>query len=117
MKKVVGILLIVLVVLGCWSTYEYNKPILTNEQAISSAKRYLNTVNEKKKINIKTESPVELIYLNKNSFWDKATGNRTWEIVIDGVAVYLEADTGQFIQLIFPLDGIIMKADYPDWFK
>ncbi|WP_261305514.1 hypothetical protein [Paenibacillus andongensis] len=59
---------------------------------------------------------MEYSYVNKDTFWNIATGNRTWSVSIDGVGIYVNAYTGEFIEMIFPLDAVLTKDDHPDWF-
>lgn len=55
-------------------------------------------------------------WLNKDTFWNKIAGNRTWYVHIDGVLVTLDANGGQLLEMIFPMDGVITKEDHPAWF-
>lgn len=103
---------IVIIFLGF---YQLQRPILTEYEAISKAKIYLNKVGQKLDLTYNTNI-VEMSFLNNDTLWSKATGNRTWYIHIDGVAVILEAYTGEFINMVFPLDGVISREEHPDWF-
>lgn len=47
--------------------------------------------------------------LENNTDWNEVIGNRQWFIMIDGVAVYIKAITGEFVQMVFPLDGVITE--------
>lgn len=99
-----------------YGSYQFREPVLTEQQAISKAKMYLDTVNLQMHLSYDTKKDAESSSLNKDTFWNKIAGNRTWYVHIDGVLVILEADNGQFIEMIFPLDGVITRENYPDWF-
>jgi hypothetical protein len=104
-------LIIVIIIFGC---YQLQRTILTEHEAISKAKMYLDTVNQQLDLTYNTN--IVEMSLNKDTLWNKATGNRTWYIHIDGVAVTLEADTGELINMVFPMDGVITREEHPDWF-
>ncbi|TCZ73246.1 hypothetical protein E0485_21365 [Paenibacillus albiflavus] len=115
-KKKIGysiiLLIIVIIILGF---FQVQKPILTEHEAIFKAKMYLDTVNQKLNLTYNTNI-VQMSLLNNDTLWSKVTGNRTWYIHIDGVAVILEAYTGKFFNMVFPLDGVITREENPDWF-
>jgi hypothetical protein len=62
-----------------------------------------------------TNDGVESSWISKDTFWNKLSSNRAWHVYI-GVAVFLEADTGEFKKMVFPLDGVITRNEHPDWF-
>ena len=115
MKKVGYLIILLIPVLILFGYYQFQKPILTEHEATSKARKYLETVNRYLDLTYNTNI-VEMSVLNNDTFWNKATGNRTWYIHIDGVAILLEADNGEFIDMVFPLDGVITKEEHPDWF-
>ncbi|HZG87889.1 hypothetical protein [Paenibacillus sp.] len=116
MKKVGYTIITLVLVLFTLGFYQFQKPILNEQEAVTKAKVYLQTVNRNLDLTYNTDF-VELRVFNKDTFLNKATGNRTWYIHIDGVAILLEADTGEFIRMVFPLDGVITKEEHPDWFR
>jgi len=114
-KKIGYSIISLIILIIIFGFYQLQKPILTEHEAISKAKMYLDTVNQQLELTYNTNI-VEMSLLSKDTFWNKATGNRTWYIHIDGVAVILEADTGEFINMVFPMDGVITREEHPDWF-
>lgn len=116
-KKIFIISMIFLImIIIVYGSYQFREPVLTEQQAKSKAKMYLDTVNLQMHLSYDTKKDAESSSLNKDTFWNKIAGNRTWYVHIDGVLVILEADNGQFIAMIFPLDGVITRENYPDWF-
>jgi hypothetical protein len=115
MKKIIVRLTLLFFVIISIVGYQYARPILTSDEAISIAKKHMNTVNAKMNLSYKTNN-IEGTWVNKDTFWNIATGNRKWSVSIDGVGININAYTGEFIDMIFPLDGVIAKDDYPDWF-
>jgi hypothetical protein len=109
------ILLIFIVVLGAFFAYQFQKPVISKVQAISEAKRYFNIVVEQEKLHYNTEK-VSVSSLEKDDAWNILIGNRIWNVFIDGVAIDLEANTGEFIRMIFPTDGVITKNEHSEWF-
>ncbi|MDF2649005.1 MAG: hypothetical protein K0Q73_4810 [Paenibacillus sp.] len=115
MKKIIVRLALLLAVIIIIVGYQYARPILTSDEAISIATKHMDTVNNKMNLSYKTNN-IESSWVNKDTFWNIATGNRKWSVSIDGVGININAYTGEFIDMIFPLDGVIAKDDYPDWF-
>ncbi|WP_127496762.1 hypothetical protein [Paenibacillus glycanilyticus] len=103
-KKVGYSIILLIAVLIIFGLYRFEEPILTEHEATSKARMYLETVNRNLDLTYNTNI-VEMSVLNKDTFWNKVTGNRTWYIHIDGVAINLEADSGEFIDMVFPYDG------------
>ncbi|BBH24180.1 hypothetical protein Back11_55250 [Paenibacillus baekrokdamisoli] len=56
-----------------------------------------------------TDKLADYCVLESDTFWTKVNGNRQWSIMIDGVAVDIKANTGEFVQMVFPLDGVITE--------
>ena len=54
-----------------------------------------------------TEKQAEYCLLRNDTFLNKIIGNRQWSVMIDGLAVDIKADTGEFVEMVFPLDGVI----------
>jgi len=115
-KKLGYSILSLIVLLVLFGLYQIQKPILTEHEAASKASKYLETVNNNLDLTYNTNN-VEMSVLNKDTLWNKAAGNRTWYIHIDGVAIFLEADSGDFIRMVFPLDGVITREEHPHWFR
>jgi hypothetical protein len=105
MKKENSIIL--LAVLTVFVIYQFTKPILTEDTASDKAKEYVNLINEKKNSNFDTKKMADYSILNNDNVWNKIIGNRQWTVSIDGVAVYINAYTGEFVEMVFPLDGVI----------
>jgi hypothetical protein len=118
LKKIIIISSLLIIIIISFAIYQFNQPILTKNDAIAKATIYLTTVNEKMNLPYNTKNVEESTwYISKNNFWNKAIGNTRWTGFIDGIAFYIKADTGDFIQMIFPLDGVVTKEEHPDWFK
>src|SRR5437016_3785765 len=99
MKK---ISLLLLMIISIFAIYQFQKPILTENNAIIKAKEYVNVINEKMNINIDTDKMVDYCVLESDTTWNKIIGNRQWSVMIDGVAVDIKANTGEFVQMVFP---------------
>ncbi|MDQ0060203.1 hypothetical protein [Paenibacillus harenae] len=56
-----------------------------------------------------TEKIAAYCVLENDTIWNKITENRQWSVMIDGVAVDIMANTGEFVQMVFPLDGFITE--------
>ncbi|NEW04637.1 hypothetical protein GK047_01180 [Paenibacillus sp. SYP-B3998] len=118
LKKIIIIASFLIIILISFAIYQFNQPALTKNDAIAKAGIYLTTVIEKMNLPYNTKNVEESSwYISKNDFWNKAIGNTRWIGFIDGVGINIKADTGDFIQMIFPLDGVITKEEHPDWFK
>ena len=87
--------------------YQFQKPILTENNAIIKAKEYVKVINEKMNVDFDTEKQVEYCLLKNDTLWNKMTGDRQWSVMIDGLGVDIKANTGEFVQMVFPLDGVI----------
>lgn len=116
MKKLIVRLTLLLAVIIIIVGYQYARPILTSDEAISIATKHMEIVNNKMNLSYKTNN-FESSRVNKDTFWNIASGNRKWSVSIDGVGIDINAYTGEFIEMIFPLDGVITKEDHPDWFS
>ncbi|TLS50807.1 hypothetical protein FE782_19120 [Paenibacillus antri] len=76
MKKVGFLLISLIAVLIIFGGYQLQRPILTEQEAASKAKQYLETVNQKLDLSYNINI-VEIGALNKDTFWNNVTGNRT----------------------------------------
>jgi hypothetical protein len=115
-KIIISFFLIIFII--SFAIYQFYKPILTKNDAIAKAVIYLTTVNEKMNLPYNTKNVEESSwYISKNDFWNKAIGNTRWIGFIDGVGIDIEADTGEFNKIVFPLDAVITEKEHPDWFK
>ncbi|MNZ86503.1 hypothetical protein D3C78_1053240 [compost metagenome] len=104
-----NISLLLLMVISIFAFYQFQKPILTEDNAILGAIKYVNIVNEKMNANFNTDKIAEYCVLERGTFWNKITGTRQWSVMIDGVAVDIKANTGEFVQMVFPLGGVITE--------
>lgn len=104
MKK---IFLLLLIAVSIFVIYQFQKPILSENNAIIKAKEYVKVVNEKMNSDFDTEKQAEYCLLRNDKFWNRIIGNRQWSVMIDGVAVDINANTGEFVEMGFPLDGVI----------
>jgi len=102
-------LLVLLAAISIVVIYQFQKPILTENNAILKAKEYVQLVNERLGSTFDTEKPANYCVLDEDTIWNKFIGNRRWSAMIDGVAVDIRVDSGQFIQMVFPLDGVITE--------
>jgi hypothetical protein len=114
MKKIIGTI-IILLCLG-YSTFQLLRPIIPKEEAISKAKDYVKIVNYKENLNYNISKPIRGIRLD-NSFMNRIIGNQSWVVFVDGIEVEVNANTGDFKRMIFPMDGIITKGEHPNWFQ
>ena len=116
-KSIILSSILVVFIIG-FINYQFHKPLLSKSEAIANAEKYLNTVNTKMDNLGYTIKNVEESswHITKDGFWNTAFGKRQWSGFIDGVAIDVEADSGDFIRMTFPLDGVITKKGYPQWF-
>ncbi|NIK72426.1 hypothetical protein [Paenibacillus sp. BK720] len=116
--KKIGVLIILLLIMVTLviGLYQIQKPLLPEDQALSKAIMYLDAVNRNMDLTYNTKNGAESSWLNEDTFWNQLTRDRTWTINIDGVAVDLDAYTGEFIDMVFPMDGVITRGEHPDWF-
>lgn len=105
MKKIT--LLLLLAAISLFVIYQVQKPILTENNAVIKAKEYVEIINGKYNSEFDTEIPANYVVLENDTIWNKVIGRRLWSVMIDGVAVDIEANTGEFVQMVFPLDGVI----------
>lgn len=106
-KKIAILSLLCLGVISVFIIYQYQKPILTENNAIAKAKHYVEVINANLNLNFNTDKPADYCTLENDNFWNKITGNRQWSVMIDGLAVDIKAYNGEFVQSVFPLDGVI----------
>ncbi|MEW9698669.1 hypothetical protein [Paenibacillus sp. SI8] len=106
MKK---ISLIFLMSISLFVIYQFQKPILTENDATIKAKEYIQVINEKMNAGIDTQKPAEYCVLTNDTVWNKMIGNRQWSVMVDGYGVDIQANTGEFVQMIGPLDGVITE--------
>jgi lipoprotein signal peptidase len=99
--------LLVLIALSIFVIYQIQKPILTENNAIIKAKEYVKVINEKMNGDYDTEKKAAYCLLENDSFWNRIIGNRQWSVMIDGLAVNIKATSGEFVEMVFPLDGVI----------
>lgn len=118
LKKIIIIASFLVIIFISFAIYQFNQPLLTKNDAITKAGIYLTTVNAKMNLPYNTKNVEESSwYISKDDFWNKVTGNSKWNGFIDGVSFQIDADTGEFIDMVFPMDGVITKKEHPDWFK
>jgi hypothetical protein len=106
MKK---ISLLLLMAISVFVIYQFQKPILTENNAIIKAKEYVNVINAKMNTDYDTGKLAAYCVLESDTVWNKIIGNRQWSVMIDGVEVDIKANTGEFVKMIFPLDGVITE--------
>ncbi|OCT16938.1 hypothetical protein A8709_16840 [Paenibacillus pectinilyticus] len=117
MKKTVLLSAILLLLLSSFVLYQFQKPLLSQNEAIAKAEKYLGIVNTKLNIQYQTKRVEENTwYIPHDDFWHTVVGSRKWSGFIDGVGIEIDAFSGDFIQMVFPLDGIVTKEEHPDWF-
>ncbi|GFZ77808.1 hypothetical protein GCM10008018_24300 [Paenibacillus marchantiophytorum] len=58
---------------------------------------------------IDTQKSSEYCMLTNDTVWNKIIGNRQWSVMVDGYGVTIQANTGEFVQMIGPLDGVISE--------
>lgn len=104
MKRISLIFLIAVSIFVC---YQFQKPMLTENNAIITAKEYVKVINDKMNGNFDTEKQAEYCLLRNDTFWNIIIGNRQWSVMIDGLAVDIKANTGELVEMVFPLDGVI----------
>jgi hypothetical protein len=85
--------------------YQFNKPLLSKSEAMAKAVEYVNIVNtkivlENKDYKIKNVEE-STWHITQDGFWNKVFGNREWDGFVDGIGIQIEADSGDFIQMIF----------------
>lgn len=102
-------LLLLLAAIGIVVIFQIQKPILSEYNAMIKAKEYVDIVNEKLNSKFDTEINAKYVVLEKNTIWNKLLGNQQWSSMIDGVVVNVDAHSGEFVQMVFPLDGVINK--------
>ncbi|OME86675.1 hypothetical protein BK120_06965 [Paenibacillus sp. FSL A5-0031] len=107
--KKVTLLLLLAATIGIVVIFQIQKPILSEYNAMIKAKEYVDIVNEKLNSKFDTEINAKYVVLEKNTFWNKLLGNQQWSSMIDGVIVNIDAHSGEFVQMVFPLDGVISK--------
>ncbi|MFC5603596.1 hypothetical protein [Sporosarcina koreensis] len=111
MKKA---LIVILMLLALISAYQYQKPILTTEEAIVQAYEYLldppdgygdNLIPTKE---LEEMWPVHTRLTMKHGFYSEMVNRRSWEVTFkyDGKEpmVILDAITGEFIMIYGPLN-------------
>lgn len=99
--------LLLLIALSMFVIYQIQKPILSENNAIIKAKEYVKVGNEKMNSDFDTEKQAEYCLLRNDKLWNRIIGNRQWSVMIDGVVVDINANTGEFVEMGFPLDGVI----------
>ncbi|NOU98687.1 hypothetical protein [Paenibacillus planticolens] len=106
MKK---ISLVFLISISLFIIYQFQKPVLTEDIAIIKAKEYIQVINKKMNVDIDTQKSAEYCVLTKDTVWNKIIGNTQWSVMIDGYSVDIQANTGEFVRVIGPLDGVISE--------
>ncbi|MEC0227068.1 hypothetical protein [Paenibacillus alba] len=106
MKKVS---LVFLISISLFMFYQFQKPILTEDNAIIKAKEYIQVINKKMNADIDTQKSAEYCVLTNDTVWNKIIGNMQWSVMVDGYGVDIQANTGEFIQMIGPLDGVVTE--------
>ncbi|CAM3163797.1 hypothetical protein PALU110988_05595 [Paenibacillus lupini] len=104
------------IIAAIYGVYEMQKPLLTEQEALAKARLYLDSVNHHLDLTYRTDSIPTYIILDNDTFWNKATGNTVWDIYLDDILITIDADTGKFNRMIFPMDGVITRGEHPDWF-
>ncbi|WOV83049.1 PepSY domain-containing protein [Sporosarcina jeotgali] len=110
MKKLLLSLIIIMIMIFL---YSYQYPIMSNEEAIASAKKYLQYQEEEKSKSLeKTDwnnTPSENISVSlhqKNGFWNKLTNKMEWEVTLTYQKQYpmvlIDAYTGKLIGVYGP---------------
>lgn len=95
--------------------YSYQKPIISSEKAIASAKLYLQNQEEAMSKSLEkfdwTNTPSENISVSLNQkydFWSKLTNKVDWEVRINyqgqEPTVIINAYTGKLIEIYGPLN-------------
>lgn len=107
MKRIT--LIVLVAAMNLFIIYQFQKPTLAENDAIQKAKEYVGAVNAKMNSAFDTEKPAHYSVLVNDTAWNKVIGNRQWSIMIGDVAVSIKADTGEFVQMVFPLDGVITE--------
>ncbi|AEI40520.1 hypothetical protein [Paenibacillus mucilaginosus] len=105
MKK---IYLILLMAVSITVIYQLHKPTIREDKAILKAKEYVNVINEKKSTGFHINR-VTYCLLDNDTVWNRIIGSRQWTVMVDGVSVEINAYTGEFVRMIFPLDGVITE--------
>lgn len=106
MKK---IFLVSLISISLFIIYQLQKPILTEDNAIIKAKEYIQVINKKMNADIDTQKSAEYCVLTNDTVWNKIIGSRQWSVMVVGYGVNIQANTGEFVQMIGPLDGVISE--------
>lgn len=119
-KIIILISVVCMFIIG-FVVYQFNKSLLSKNEAMAKAEEYLNTVNTKivkENRDYKIKNVEESTWhITKDGFWNTVFGKREWDGFIDGIGIKIDADSGDFIQMIFPLDGVITKKEFPQWFR
>jgi hypothetical protein len=116
-KKLIAACCISLFIIAAiFGVYEMQKPLLTEQEALTKARVYLDSVNHHLDLNYRTDSLPTYIILDNDKFWNRVTGNTVWDIYIADTLMTIDADTGKFNRIIFPTDIAITRAEHPDWF-
>lgn len=96
--------------------YSYQKPIISFEEAIAGAEKYLQNQEEEKSKSLEkldwNNTPSENISVSLNQkygFWNEITNNVNWEVAIKykghEPTVIINAYTGKLIEIHGPLNA------------
>jgi hypothetical protein len=117
-KGVVKYILIISVLLNAlflsavgYGVYQIQKPVIQGEKAISKTQEYVYIINERNELNYNIEN-ISTVHLKEDSI-TTLRGEKVWIVWIDGISVTINAYSGDLIEMVFPLDGVITKKSFP----